>query len=96
MPFEGGALVKTFDVPPTVEVDMSPKWTPDGRGITYVDRRGGIGNLWLQPVDGGAPKQLTDFKQNGIHRREWTRDGKQVAIVRGEGTSDAIMITDFR
>ncbi len=71
---------------------MSPKWTPDGRGITYIDERGGVPNLWLQPVDGGAAKQLTDFKQNGIHRREWTRDGKQVAIVRGEGTSDAIMI----
>jgi serine/threonine protein kinase/sugar lactone lactonase YvrE len=96
IPFEGGAPVKTFDVPPTVEVDMTPKWTPDAKGITYVDRRGGIGNLWLQPIDGGAPKQITDFKQNGIYRREWTPDGKQVAIVRGEGNSDAIMITDFR
>jgi len=96
IPFEGGAPVKTFDVPPTVSVDMTPKWTPDGSGITYVDNRGGIGNLWLQPTNGGAPKQLTDFKQNGIHRREWTRDGKQVAIVRGEENSDAIMITGFR
>jgi serine/threonine protein kinase len=96
IPSDGGALIKTFDVPTTVETDMSPKWTPDGRGITLIDERAGIGNLWVQPVDGGAPKQLTDFKQNGIHRREWTRDGKQVAIVRGEGNSDAIMITDFR
>lgn len=96
VPFEGGAVLKTFDVPPTIEVDMSPKWTPDGRGLTYIDERGGVPNLWLQPVDGSTPRQLTDFKQNGIHRREWTRDGKQVAIVRGEGTSDAIMITDFR
>ncbi len=96
VPFEGGAPVKTFDVPQTVDIDMTPKWTPDGSGITYVDNRAGIGNLWLQPTDSGAPKQLTDFKQNGIHRREWTRDGKQVAIVRGEGNSDAIMITGFR
>ncbi|MDQ3750063.1 MAG: protein kinase, partial [Acidobacteriota bacterium] len=96
IPFEGGAPIKTFDVSQTVDIDMSPKWTPDGRSITFMDRRGGVPNLWLQPVDGGAPKQLTDFKQNGIHRREWTRDGKQVAIVRGEGNSDAIMITDFR
>lgn len=96
VPFEGGSLVKTFDIPQTVSIDMSPKWTPDGRAITYIDSRGGSRNLWLQPFDGGAPKQLTDFKQNGIYRREWTRDGKQVAIVRGETTNDVVMITDFK
>ena len=96
IPFEGGAPMKTFDVPQTVEVDMTPKWTPDGRGITYIDTRGGSRNLWVQPLDGGAPKQLTDYKQNGIYRREWTRDGKQVAIVRGESTNDVVMITDFK
>lgn len=96
IPFEGGALVKTFDAPLTLFVDKSPVWTPDGRGITYIDMRGGVGNLWLQPVDGGAPRALTDYKQNGIWRRTWTRDGKQVAIVRGEETSDAVMITGFR
>jgi TolB protein len=96
VPFEGGAPIKMFDVPQTVDIDMSPKWEPDGRGITFVDGRGGVGNLWLQPIDKGAPKQLTNFKQNGIRRREWTRDGKQVAIVRGQLSSDAIMITGFR
>lgn len=59
-------------------------------------RRVGSNNLWLQPLDGGAPKQLTDFKQGGIWRREWTRDGKQVAIVRGESSYDVVTITDFR
>jgi Tol biopolymer transport system component len=94
--FEGGAPLRTFDVPHTVSIDMTPKWTPDGRGITFIDNRGGIQNLWLQPIDGGAPKQLTDYKQNDIYRREWTRDGKQVAIVRGESTNDVVMITDFK
>jgi len=93
--FEGGEPIETFDVPKTVYTDMSPKWTPDGRGITFIDNRGGSRNLWVQPM-GGAAKQLTDFKQNGIYRREWTRDGKQVAIVRGEESNDAVMITDFR
>ena len=96
VPFEGGAPVRTFNVPQTVYIDMSPKWTPDERGITYIDNRGGVRNLWLQPFEGGTPKQLTDFKQNGIYRRDWTRDGKQVAIVRGEESNDAVMIMDFR
>jgi len=53
-------------------------------------------NLWLQPFAGGPPSQLTDFKQGGILRREWSRDGKQIAIVRGVATSDAVLISNFR
>jgi len=92
VPFEGGAPIKTLTLPPYVYVDMSPKWMPDGLGITYVDRQ----NLWLLPIDGSAAKQLTDYKQGRLYRREWTRDGKQVAIVRGESTNDVVMITDFK
>jgi len=93
---DGGEPLKAFDIPPTVFVDGSPKWTPDGRGITFIDVRGSSRDLWVQPFAGGAAKQLTDFKENGIYRREWTRDGKQVAIVRGESSSDVVMITAFR
>jgi Tol biopolymer transport system component len=92
VPFEGGAPIKTLNLPTYVYIDMSPKWMPDGLGITYVDRQ----NLWLLPIDGSPAKQLTDYKQGRIYRREWTRDGKQVAIVRGESTNDVVMITDFK
>lgn len=96
VPFDGGKPVKTFIIPQTVEIDLSPQWTWDGRGITYIDFRGDVSNLWMQPTDGGAAKQLTNLKQGYLYRREWTRDGKQAAIVRGTETSDALMITDFR
>jgi Tol biopolymer transport system component len=95
IPFAGGEPVKSFDVPQTVSVDSSPQWTPDGRGITFVDAPADRSNLWLQPIDGGPPKQLTDFKQGYVFRREWTRDGKKLALVRGSETSDAVLITDF-
>jgi Tol biopolymer transport system component len=95
IPVDGGEPLKAFEMPPSVFVDASPKWTPDGRGITFIDIHGSSRDLWVQPFDGGAPKRLTDFKENAIYRREWTRDGKQVAIVRGESSSDAVMITGF-
>ncbi len=53
-------------------------------------------NLWLQPVDGGAPKQISTFDSPVLYRRQYSRDGKRVAIVRGEGIGNAIMITGFR
>jgi len=96
MPFDGGTPIKTFDVPQTVHIDMSVGWTPDGKGITYVDRIGNNSNLWLQPFDGGSPKKITDYKEGMFLRREWTRNGKQIAIVKGSESSDAVMITDFR
>jgi Tol biopolymer transport system component len=94
--FAGGDPMKTFDLPQTVHWSMGVRWTPDGRGLTYVDKRGSVTNLWLQPIDGGRAKQLTEFKGEGILRREWTRDGRQVALVRGTPRSDAVMIASFR
>ncbi|MEP6922307.1 MAG: protein kinase [bacterium] len=96
LPFEGGSPIKTIDVPQTVNIDLSPRWTADGRNITYIENRGSVNNLWQQSFSGGAPKQLTDFKENGVYRRDWSRDGKQVAIVRGQTIYDVVMITDFK
>ncbi len=36
-----------------------PQFTADGKGILHKSNRGGAVNLWLQPIAGGAPKQLT-------------------------------------
>jgi Tol biopolymer transport system component len=96
IPFEGGEPVKFLPVPQTVAVDNSPLYTPDGKSVTYIDWTGDVSNLWSVPIDGGPAKQLTNYKKDYIFRREWTRDGKQVAIVRGSETSDAVMITDFK
>jgi Tol biopolymer transport system component len=96
IPAEGGAIVKTFDVPQSVATDNSPMWTPDGKGITYIDWTGEVSNLYVQPFDGGLAKPLTNFKKEHIYRREWSRDGKQLAIVLGTETSDAVMFTGLR
>ena len=36
-------------------------WTPQSDAITYVDRRDGVANVWLQPASGGPPKPLIRF-----------------------------------
>jgi len=59
LPFEGGDHVKFFDLPTNViapgEIFRQPvRWTPDGRGLTYVITRGLVSNIWLQPVNGGS------------------------------------------
>jgi Tol biopolymer transport system component len=99
MPFDGGQPLKTFDTPSGVDtyaLDAAIAWMPDGRGIAYIDSSGGTPNLWSQALDGGQPKKLTDFKDNGVWRYAWSRDGKQFALTRGTYTSDVVLIRDFR
>ncbi len=72
------------------------RWTPDGRGIAYIATRGGVSNIWSQPLDGGSPKQLTDFKTDRIFSFDWSPDGKWLVLARGTETSDVILIKEFR
>ncbi|HKG45223.1 MAG TPA: protein kinase [Pyrinomonadaceae bacterium] len=90
-----GATVNIFDVAPTVQVqwDTPMRWSPDGKFLGYVDHRGGIDNLWGQPIGGGAPKQLTKFDDTRIFAFSWLKDGSLV-MSRGVITSDVVLIKD--
>ncbi len=92
---ESGTLVKTFDVAPTVQVDWDTflRWNGDSRGITYVNKSGGVENVWMQPIAGGPAKQLSNFAENRIFSFDWSRDGNLVTS-RGVVTSDVVLITD--
>jgi eukaryotic-like serine/threonine-protein kinase len=97
IPFAGGAATKVFELAPTVQIswDALLRWSADGRSVTYVHQRGGIDNLWSQPIDGGPPKQVTDFKDNRIFSFDWSRDG-QLLTSRGVQTNDVILISEAK
>jgi Tol biopolymer transport system component len=94
-PFEGGAPVKIFREMPQPAWGLT-RWTPDGRALTYIVTKDGVSNIWLQTVDGGKPRQLTNFKEDQIFRLAWSRDGKFLAFDRGMTINDVILISDFR
>ena len=91
MPSDGGRLIKRFPFPPTVG-ERVVRWVPGGWGLAYLNRPGGVSNIWAQPLDGGPPRQLTDFKTDRIDSFEWSRDGRWVALVRAAETSDVVVI----
>ena len=96
IPFAGGDPVKVLDIPHTVNGPAGLRWTPDGRALTYIDTINGVSNIWSLPLDGGPPKQLTNFKTDQIFWFDFSRDGKNLAVSRGKQTSDVILIRDFR
>jgi Tol biopolymer transport system component len=97
LPFDGGPLKKIFDLPATHDPDsFCLNWAPDDHALVFTDSGSFVGNLWLQPVSGGPPHALTHFASEEIMDFAWSRDGKQIAIARGNFTSDAVRITNFR
>jgi serine/threonine protein kinase/Tol biopolymer transport system component len=93
LPSEGGEPIKTL---PFTGPITNLRWTVDGRALVYGMTRNGVTNLWAQPIDGSAPKQLTNFASERIFNFDFSRDGKQVALSRGTQSSDVVLISNFR
>ncbi len=98
-PLEGGEPTRIFAAL-TLAEEVSrvppPRWTTDGRGLTYVVTSSAVSNIWLQPISGDAPRQLTTFRSERIFSFEWSRDGKQLLAARGMVASDVVLISNFR
>jgi serine/threonine protein kinase len=93
IPFAGGPPVKTFES--FTHPDWLPfHWTPDGRALAYIDQRV-PSSIWSVSLSGGPPKQLLDFKSGRVFDFAWSRDGSQLAVARGEATSDVVLINNF-
>jgi eukaryotic-like serine/threonine-protein kinase len=81
---------RTFEYDPRHQGHL--RFSPDGKGIVYPVREKGLDNLWLQPLDGGPGRQLTNFNLLRIYSYQWSRDGKSLALVRGDSPSDLVLI----
>ena len=93
IPSNGGAPLYKIPAPLNGALAVI-RFTPDGQALSYVVTEGGVGNLWAQPLSGGQPKQLTDFKSDLIFDWGWSRDGKQLALTRGQVSHDVVLLTD--
>lgn len=63
-----------------------------GQGLAYLDIAAEVSNIWVQPLDGGKPQQLSNFKSERIDSFDWSPDGRHIAFVRGAETSYVVLI----
>src|SRR5262245_1590918 len=94
MPASGAAPTAVIGAPGSMHRVV--QWTPDGARLAFIVTRGGVSNLWAQPISGEAPARLTDFKTGRIFNFAWSRDGQSLAIAQGWESSDVALIQNFR
>jgi serine/threonine protein kinase/Tol biopolymer transport system component len=96
---EGGALVQEIDAPSTYNRSRLG-WTPDGHALTFINNTtGNTMNVYMQPLAGGAPVQLTHFDSEPavVSAYAWSRDGKKFAVTRSRyNDTDVVMFSGFR
>ncbi len=80
------------------DIDPRASWpfafAPDGKSVVFAVREKGVSNLWMQPLDGTAPHQLTHFASERIEKFLFSRDGTKIAMQRGHVESDAVLLRD--
>jgi serine/threonine protein kinase len=69
-------------------------FTPDGKSITYPIHESGVDNLWAQPLEGLAGRQITSFTSEQIFGFHWSADGRSIGILRGHTDSDVVLIRE--
>ena len=89
---ESGAVLRTLEFDPRHVGYV--RFSPDGKGVVYAVREKGVDNLWLQPLDGGPGRQITNFSALKIYSYQWSQDGKSLALVRGDSPTDLVLIQD--
>jgi TolB protein len=93
--FEDGSLVRSFDLSSQSLNNRALKWTPDGKAIVYAAMSDGVGNIWMQPLDGGPSKRVTNFKADGIFHFDISTDGKDLVCARGGWKHDIVLIKNL-
>jgi Tol biopolymer transport system component len=90
VPIGGGEPVRRLNT-----TRVFRRWAPDGEGLAYVDQSGL--NVWVQPLEGGAPRQLTHFTDGPpIVEFAWSPNGKQLALTRVVDMTDIVMLKGIR
>jgi len=91
VPFDGDEREKSFDLPFGNYGRI--RWTPDGQALSYSVRQGRTSNIWIQPLAGGAVRQLTNFTTDQIWDFDWAPDNRLI-LARGPINQDLVLISN--
>jgi Tol biopolymer transport system component len=90
-----GTLLKTLEADKLAVQWSAPKWTPDGRSITYQVHGDNASHISVQSLSGSAPSPFTNFQKGYVYEYAFSHDGTKLYVARGSVIRDAVMIKNF-
>lgn len=72
MPISGG---KATPLRTGIPFEIQPRFSPDGKKISFTSDAGGGDNIWIMNVDGSEAKQITEEKFRLLNNAVWMPDG---------------------
>jgi eukaryotic-like serine/threonine-protein kinase len=85
-----------FNVPLDSTIGMPPIWAPDESGLDYVVTRNGVSNIWRQPLTGGPPVPITNYRTSEIFSFAWSPDGRSLSLGSGVNRSDVVLMSSLQ
>ena len=81
LPVAGGTATR---ITSGISHDMQPRFSPDGRRITFISDKSGDNNVWVVDADGNNQRQISKGIADEFRTPEWTPDGKYIAVGRSQ------------
>lgn len=75
LPIAGGTATRITSGPGW---DQQPRYSPDGKHLTFVSDRNGSKNVWIANADGSRPRALTKAERINFVSPIWSADGQYV------------------
>jgi serine/threonine protein kinase/roadblock/LC7 domain-containing protein len=87
-----GRLLRVLDFPGWAS---QPRFTPDGKGVSYIDDSDGASNIWYLPLQGGPSRRLTNFTSEEVKAYVWSLDGTRLLMARELTSGAAFLMRNF-
>ena len=82
LPIAGGTATR---ITSGMAYDAQPRFSPDGKRITFMSDRSGGDNVWVASADGKDMIQISNGHEDFTVSPEWTPDGKYIVVSKGAG-----------
>ena len=96
VPLDSGSQAQVRLLDPNPAVADAARFTPDGKALVYPITHEGVDNLWMQPLDGSAGRQITNFKSDQIIGAQFSPDGKNLAVLQRRTEADVVLLREAK
>ncbi|MBP6379423.1 MAG: PD40 domain-containing protein, partial [Sphingorhabdus sp.] len=76
MPIAGGTPTRIAE---GLAYETQPRFSPDGKRVSFTSDRGGGDNIWVMNADGSDKRQLTKEDFRLLNQASWSPDGQFIA-----------------